>query len=32
MEYADPRDSAAEKQFLNAVYGAAVKDIPPAAQ
>ena len=32
MEYADPRDSAAEKQFLNAVYGAAVKDIPPAPQ
>lgn len=32
MEYADPRDSAAEKQFLNAVYGAAVKDIPSAPQ
>lgn len=32
MEYADPRDSTAEKQFLNAVYGAAAKDIAPAAQ
>lgn len=32
MEYADPRDSAAETQFLNAVYGAAVKDIPAAPQ
>jgi hypothetical protein len=32
MEYADPRDTAAETQFLNSVYAAAVKDIPPAPQ
>ena len=27
VEYADPRDAAAEKDFLNAVYAAAGKDI-----
>jgi hypothetical protein len=32
MEYADPRDTAAETQFLNAIYGAAAKDIPAAPQ
>lgn len=27
VEYADPRDAAQEKEFLNAVYAAAAKDI-----
>jgi hypothetical protein len=27
VEYADPRDASAEKDFLNAVYAAAAKDI-----
>ena len=32
VEYADPRDAAAEKLFLNTVYAAAAKDITPARQ
>jgi hypothetical protein len=32
VEYADPRDTPAEKLFLNSVFGAAKKDIPAAPQ
>lgn len=28
VEYADPRDTASEKLFLNSVFGAAAKDVP----
>lgn len=28
VEYADPRDTPAEKLFLNAAFGAAAKDVP----
>ena len=32
VEYADPRDTASEKLFLNSVFAAAAKDITPAVQ
>jgi hypothetical protein len=32
VEYADPRDTPAEKLFLNSVFAAAKKDIQPAPQ
>jgi hypothetical protein len=28
VEYADPRDTNAQKQFLNSVFGAAARDVP----